>query len=207
MGASKRVAELILKAYANDKKINTKTIFSMVRFGNVLGSSGSVIPRFLKEQIKNGGPITLTHENIYRYFMTIEEAANLVLQSSAIAESSDLFLLDMGKPVSILNLAKQMIILSGLKVKDKSNPKGDIEIKTIGLRNGEKLYEELLVEPDSTPTHHPLIYRAIEKNNPDESFWIKFNKLEKTLIARDEINSLKNLKELVPEWEKFLTHE
>ena len=170
MGASKRVAELILKAYSKDEKLNTKTIFSMVRFGNVLGSSGSVIPLF-EDQIKNGGPITLTHKDVFRYFMTKEEAANLVIQSSSLAKGSDLFLLDMGTPVSIYKLAKQMIVLSGLQVKDKSNPNGDISIKVTGLRKGEKLSEELLIEKGSEKTEErPWPKRQIQKT-PLRSLW------------------------------------
>ena len=161
MGASKRFAEICLQALFNKKNKNSNTIFSIVRFGNVLDSSGSVIPKF-REQIKNGGPITLTHPNITRYFMTITEAAQLVIQAGAMAKGGDVFLLDMGEPVLIRDLATQMIKLSGLSVKDENNPKGDIEIKVTGLRPGEKLYEELLLSKSPIKTKHPKIYRSKE---------------------------------------------
>jgi FlaA1/EpsC-like NDP-sugar epimerase len=157
MGASKRVAELILQAYANDQKT---TKISMVRFGNVLGSSGSVVPRFRK-QIASGGPITLTHAEITRYFMTIPEATQLVMQAGAMGGNGEVFLLDMGEPVKILELAKRMVELSGLKVKD-SNNLGDIEIKITGLRSGEKLYEELLIGDQPIATDHPEIFMGME---------------------------------------------
>lgn len=158
MGASKRMAELLLQGAA---KANSDTVMSMVRFGNVLGSSGSVVPRF-KNQITSGGPVTVTHKNITRYFMTIPEAAQLVLQASAMARSGDVFVLDMGDPVKIWDLAERMIHLSGLSVKSADNPTGDIEIKQVGLRPGEKLYEELLISNDVSGTDHPLIMRATE---------------------------------------------
>ncbi len=158
MGASKRVAELILQAYANDQQA---TKISMVRFGNVLGSSGSVVPRF-RQQIAAGGPITLTHAEITRYFMTIPEATQLVMQAGAMGGNGEVFLLDMGEPVKIIELANRMVELSGLKVKDAHN-QGDIEIKITGLRPGEKLYEELLIGDTPTPTDHPEIYMGLEK--------------------------------------------
>ena len=157
MGASKRVAELILQAYAHTQKT---TKISMVRFGNVLGSSGSVVPRF-RQQIASGGPITLTHAEITRYFMTISEATELVMQAGAMGGNGEVFLLDMGEPVKILELAQRMVELSGLKVKD-SNNHGDIEIKITGLRPGEKLYEELLIADEPIPTDHPVIYMGLE---------------------------------------------
>jgi FlaA1/EpsC-like NDP-sugar epimerase len=141
MGATKRCAELILQALSDR---HSKTKFSMVRFGNVLDSSGSVIPLF-KKQIKEGGPVTVTHKEIIRYFMTTSEAVELIIQAGAMGMSGDVFVLDMGEPVSIDDLAKKIIGLSGLKIKNKSNPDGDIEIKYTGLRPGEKLYEELLI--------------------------------------------------------------
>ena len=156
MGASKRLAELVVQAHAAEA---TSTRFSMVRFGNVLGSSGSVVPLF-RRQIAAGGPITLTHPEIIRYFMTIPEAATLVLQSSVLAQGGDVFLLDMGEPVRIKALAEQMVRLSGLSLRDAAHPDGDIEIVCTGLRPGEKLYEELLIDAESQPTAHPLIYRA-----------------------------------------------
>jgi len=158
MGATKRVAELVLQAFAEQKH---GTCFAMVRFGNVLDSSGSVIPLF-KQQIKAGGPVTVTDENIVRYFMTIPEAVELVIQAGAMSKSGDVFVLDMGEPVRIYDLAKKMIQLSGLQVWDENNPDGDIEIKCTGLRPGEKLYEELLVGDNTSKTDNPLIMRAEE---------------------------------------------
>ncbi|RTK99430.1 MAG: polysaccharide biosynthesis protein, partial [Proteobacteria bacterium] len=147
MGTTKRLAELILQAFAAG---STSTIFNMVRFGNVLGSSGSVVPLF-KKQIKAGGPITVTHPDIIRYFMTIPEAVDLVIQAGSMAHGGEVFVLDMGEPVKITDLARKMIYLSGLTVKDENNPSGDIEIKYTGLRPGEKLYEELLIGDNPAP--------------------------------------------------------
>jgi len=158
MGASKRFAELILQGLA---KQSSDTIFCMVRFGNVLGSSGSVVPLFRK-QIQEGGPVTITHADIIRYFMTIPEAAQLVIQAGAIALGGDVFVLDMGKPVKILELAKKMIRLSGLEVRDDENQNGDIELEVTGLRPGEKLYEELLTGNNPVGTQHARIFRATE---------------------------------------------
>lgn len=159
MGATKRMAELACQAMAADQ---SKTTISMVRFGNVLGSSGSVVPLFNK-QIAAGGPITLTHPDVTRYFMTIPEAAQLVIQAGAMAHGGEVFVLDMGEPVKIMDLAKRMITLSGLKVKDQRNPNGDIEIVIAGLRPGEKLYEELIIDGDNIEkTQHPLIMKAKE---------------------------------------------
>lgn len=158
MGASKRVAELVLQALAKEQSV---TCFSMVRFGNVLGSSGSVVPLFEK-QIEQGGPVTLTHKDIIRYFMTIPEASQLVIQAGAMARGGDVFVLDMGDPVRIYDLASRMIKLSGLTIKDESNPDGDIEISITGLRPGEKLYEELLIGEQVLATSHPRIMTAHE---------------------------------------------
>ena len=158
MGATKRFAELIMQAYAS---LDHHTTISMVRFGNVLGSSGSVVPLF-KHQIKQGGPITVTHKEITRYFMSIPEASQLVIQAGAMGKGGDVFVLDMGKPKKILDLAKNMITLSGLTHKDDNNPQGDIEICVTGLRPGEKLYEELLIGDDVNPTSHPKIMTADE---------------------------------------------
>nr|WP_314233299.1 nucleoside-diphosphate sugar epimerase/dehydratase [uncultured Moraxella sp.] len=161
MGATKRMAELACQAMAADQSTTT---ISMVRFGNVLGSSGSVVPLFNK-QIAAGGPITLTHPDVTRYFMTIPEAAQLVIQAGAMANGGEVFVLDMGEPVKIMDLAKRMITLSGLKVKDQNNPNGDIEIVIAGLRPGEKLYEELIIDGDNIEsTQHPLIMRARERS-------------------------------------------
>ncbi len=158
MGATKRVAELILQAFSTNQ--NTTT-FCMVRFGNVLGSSGSVIPLF-KKQILDGGPVTVTDKNIIRYFMTVTEAVELTIQAGAMGTGGDVFVLDMGKPVKIKELAEKLIRLSGLKVKDENSPEGDIEIKYTGLRAGEKLYEELLIGDNVSETENPLIMRAKE---------------------------------------------
>lgn len=162
MGATKRFSELILQGMA---KQYHNTRFTMVRFGNVLGSSGSVVPLFRK-QIKQGGPITITHPEITRYFMTIPEASQLVLQAGAMGRGGDVFVLNMGQPVKILELARQMVHLSGFTIKDKENPNGDIEIVATGLRPGEKLYEELLIGDNVENTQHPRIMRANEAELP-----------------------------------------
>jgi FlaA1/EpsC-like NDP-sugar epimerase len=162
MGATKRLAELILQGLAAEE---TGTRFSMVRFGNVLGSSGSVVPLF-REQIRRGGPITITHRDITRYFMTIPEAAQLVVQASAMASGGEVFVLDMGEPVRIADLARNMIELCGLTVRSPAYPDGDIEIVTIGMRPGEKLYEELLIGNDPQSTTHPRIMMASEHHIP-----------------------------------------
>ena len=159
MGASKRMAELALQALA---QLKGRTTFCMVRFGNVLGSSGSVVPLFRK-QIQGGGPITVTHPDIIRYFMTIPEAAQLVIQAGAMSKGGEVFLLDMGKPVKIVDLAKRMIRLSGLQHRTETFPQGDIAIEYTGLRPGEKLYEELLIEGDVSPTMHSRIFQAHEE--------------------------------------------
>jgi FlaA1/EpsC-like NDP-sugar epimerase len=156
MGASKRVAEIVLQALAANQPT---TRMSMVRFGNVLGSSGSVVPLF-RGQIKAGGPITITHEEVTRYFMTIPEAAQLVIQAGAMAHGGDVFVLDMGEPVKIIDLARKMIDLSGLSERTEANPYGDIDIEIVGLRPGEKLYEELLIGDDPQGTSHPRIMKA-----------------------------------------------
>ncbi len=161
MGATKRMAELILQAFNED----APTTFSMVRFGNVLASSGSVVPLF-KQQILNGGPVTVTHRDIIRYFMTIPEAAQLVIQAGSMAEGGDVFVLDMGKPVKIYDLAVRMINLMGMTVKNEDNPEGDIEIEFVGLRPAEKLYEELLIGSNVSGTEHPRILRADEEFIP-----------------------------------------
>ena len=198
MGATKRLAELSI-IYLNQKYSKTK--FSIVRFGNVLESSGSVIPIF-KEQINKGGPITVTHEEMTRYFMSIEEAALLVLQSTNLMNGGEIFLLDMGNPVKILDLAKKMIKLSGKSLKDLSNPHGEIEIKIIGLRKGEKLYEELLIDNSSKQTKNKFIYQSLEsfiENSEFENFYreIKNIYIEKNVTKLKKIlgNSLIKYKE------------
>jgi FlaA1/EpsC-like NDP-sugar epimerase len=198
MGASKRLAEMVLQAQALEMSATEgKTCFSMVRFGNVLGSSGSVVPLF-RRQIKDGGPITLTDERITRYFMTIPEAAQLVIQAGAMASGGDVFVLDMGEPVKIIDLAKRMVELSGLALKDEINPNGDIEIQVTGLRPGEKLYEELLIGDNPLLTGHPLIMKAHE----DFLSWLglqeKLAALNLALSANDVPQIRKQLKNLVP---------
>jgi FlaA1/EpsC-like NDP-sugar epimerase len=162
MGATKRMAEMVLQGL---QQRSERTRFCMVRFGNVLESSGSVVPLF-REQIRRGGPVTVTHPDVIRYFMTIPEAAQLVLQAGAMAEGGDVFVLDMGKPVRIADVARRMVHLSGLTVRDEENPEGDIEIRYTGLRPGEKLYEELLIGSNVTGTEHPMIMRALEHALP-----------------------------------------
>jgi FlaA1/EpsC-like NDP-sugar epimerase len=159
MGTTKRLSELVLQALASRAGVATR--FAMVRFGNVLGSSGSVVPLF-KRQIEAGGPVTVTHPDITRYFMTIPEAAQLVIQAGTMGSSGDVFVLDMGEPVRIIDLARKMIHLSGLEVLDEANPQGDIAITFSGLRPGEKLYEELLIGDNVTGCSHPRIMRAME---------------------------------------------
>ncbi len=202
MGTTKRLAEMVLQAKAATQVLKlsempNKTRFSMVRFGNVLGSSGSVVPLFRK-QILEGGPITLTDERMTRYFMTIPEAAQLVIQAAAMASGGDVFVLDMGQPVRILDLAKRMVELSGLTVLDQNNPMGDIEIQVTGLRPGEKLYEELLIGDNPLPTGHPRIMKAHEEFMPWNELESKLNTLNVALESNNVpvIRSL--LKEFVP---------
>ncbi len=196
MGASKRVCEQILQAKA---KAGSKTRYTMVRFGNVLGSSGSVVPRF-KEQIANGGPVTLTHREIIRYFMTIPEAAQLVIQAGSMAKGGEVFVLDMGKPVKIYDLASTLINLSGLTVRDEANPEGDIAIEEIGLRPGEKLYEELLIGENPMPTKHPRIMQAMEGHMEWNALSEALEMLEDHVRAGDRNAAVSLLRELVPEY-------
>jgi FlaA1/EpsC-like NDP-sugar epimerase len=197
MGASKRIAELVLQAMSEvAAKDGCHTKFSMVRFGNVLGSSGSVAPLF-SSQIKAGGPITLTHPDVTRYFMTIPEAAQLVIQSGAMANGGDVFVLDMGKPVRIYDLAIKMVYLSGLIVKDELNPFGDIEIKVIGLRPGEKLYEELLIGDNPRPTDHPKIMMAHEDFLSWDHLEQELEKLIEAIKASDAESMHSIIKKLV----------
>ena len=193
MGATKRLAEMVLQALAEvnaavaaqgGRAPSAKTTFSMVRFGNVLGSSGSVVPLF-REQIKNGGPITLTHADITRYFMTIPEAAQLVIQAGAMGQGGDVFVLDMGQPVKIIDLARRMVELSGLTVKDENYAEGDIEITVTGLRPGEKLYEELLIGDNPKPTQHARIMKAHEQFLPWSQLEGKLNALSIAMGVND----------------------
>jgi FlaA1/EpsC-like NDP-sugar epimerase len=181
MGASKRLAEMVLQALAAEPG---STTFCMVRFGNVLGSSGSVVPLF-REQIQNGGPITLTHPDITRYFMTIPEAAQLVLQAGAMAHGGDVFVLDMGEPVRIIDLAQRMVELSGLQVKSEQNATGDIEIQITGLRPGEKLYEELLIGDNPQPTQHARIMKAQEDSLPWGELQTLLKALDEAMVHND----------------------
>lgn len=204
MGASKRLAEMVLQALSNtpmvlfddDSPMSTltknNTCFSMVRFGNVLGSSGSVVPLF-KKQIKEGGPITVTDTNVIRYFMTIPEAAQLVIQAGAMAEGGDVFILDMGEPLKIIDLAYRMVELSGLRVKNKEQPDGDIEIQVIGLRPGEKLYEELLIGNNPHPTAHPRIMREQEQFSP----WEPLKEHLHTLLLALDTNDIEVIRHLL----------
>ena len=189
MGASKRLSELCMQGVCNDAKdINTN--FSIVRFGNVLESSGSVIPKF-KKQIKEGGPVTLTHKDVTRYFMTITEAAQLVIQAGSMGKHSEVFVLDMGKSIKIIDLIKKMINLSGFTIRDDKNPTGDIKIKIIGLRPGEKLYEELLIGDDPQKTNHPKIKKANDPFIPFAQLELKLNNL-KSLLDENSVNEVKN---------------
>jgi FlaA1/EpsC-like NDP-sugar epimerase len=175
MGTTKRLSELVLQGLAEREP---KTRFSMVRFGNVLGSSGSVVPLF-KEQIEHGGPVTVTHPDITRFFMTIPEAAQLVIQAGTMGHSGSVFVLDMGDSVKIVDLARKMIRLSGLEEKTKKNPHGDIAIEFTGLRPGEKLYEELLIGDNVEASDHPRILRANEQ-------FLSWDEMEKLLTLLDD---------------------
>ncbi|HPE60913.1 MAG TPA: nucleoside-diphosphate sugar epimerase/dehydratase [Thiolinea sp.] len=182
MGATKRMAEQVLQSLAS---LPGPTVFSMVRFGNVLGSSGSVVPVF-RRQIQEGGPITVTHPDIIRYFMTIPEAAQLVIQAGAMAKGGEVFLLDMGDPVRIVDLARRMIHLSGLSVRDEAHPEGDIGIRFTGLRPGEKLFEELLIDSSAFPTRHPRIFLAFEMFPAWERLAHELNRLANACAVRDK---------------------
>lgn len=193
MGATKRMAELVVQAFAG---ISGDSRLSIVRFGNVLGSSGSVVPLF-RQQIKNGGPITLTHPEMTRYFMTIPEAAQLVIQAGAMATGGEVFVLDMGKPVRIMDLAHRMISLSGLTIRDAASPDGDIKIETTFPRPGEKLYEELLLGNDVTATLHPRIMRANEVELPLENVLNILKQLDEYCYSYDIISARKLLEEFI----------
>jgi FlaA1/EpsC-like NDP-sugar epimerase len=190
MGASKRLAELCVQGLYQSAK-NSKTKMSIVRFGNVLESSGSVIPKF-KTQIKNGGPITLTHPDVTRYFMTLVEASQLVIQAGAMSEDSDVFVLDMGDSIKIKDLIYRIVKLSGLTVKDENNKEGDIEIKIIGLRPGEKLYEELLLGDNPQKTQHPKIQKAQDPFIPFDQLEVHLNNL-RTSLDNNKVLEVKEL--------------
>lgn len=196
MGASKRVCELVLQARAG---MDSATRFTMVRFGNVLGSSGSVVPKF-QAQISAGGPVTLTHRDVTRYFMTIPEAAQLVIQAGAMSEGGDVFVLDMGQPVRIFDLARTMIELSGLTVRDENNPDGDIEVKEIGLRPGEKKFEELLIGANPRKTGHPRIIKAHESYLPWADLELILEELSMFLRRGDSEQVTRLLRQLVPDF-------
>ncbi len=198
MGASKRLCEMILQALASEG--GHHTCFSMVRFGNVLGSSGSVIPLF-RSQIKAGGPVTITHKEVTRYFMTIPEAAQLVIEAGLISSGGEVYLLDMGERVKIIDLALHMVELSGLSVRDESNPDGDIEIRCIGLRPGEKLYEELLIGDSSSKTANPRILMAYEEFKPWAELQEEFAELRKAISTNDVRTIKLLLKRIVPEYQ------
>ncbi len=191
MGASKRMAELVLQALAARESPNGTTCFSMVRFGNVLGSSGSVVPLF-RRQLAIGGPLTVTHPDVTRYFMTIPEAAQLVLQAGAMASGGEVFVLDMGEPVRIIDLAKRMVELSGMTLRDESTPDGDIEITITGLRPGEKLYEELLIGDNPTATSHPRIMKAHEQCMQWEDLTQQLSALH-AYVAKGDIDGIKTV--------------
>lgn len=198
MGASKRVCELILQARAQEQQ---QTLFTMVRFGNVLGSSGSVVPLF-KAQIAAGGPVTITHRDVTRYFMTIPEATQLVIQAGGMANGGEVFVLDMGQPVRIRDLAETMVRLSGLSVRDEATPEGDIEIVEVGLRPGEKLYEELLIGGDPAPTDHERIMQAREAVHPWDSLKTILEELQDHLGRGGAGEAIDILQRLVPEYSR-----
>jgi FlaA1/EpsC-like NDP-sugar epimerase len=209
MGATKRMAELVLQALSANPsvqfhlpdgtvspEVRNRTVFAMVRFGNVLDSSGSVVPLF-RRQLQNGGPLTVTHEEVTRYFMTIPEAAQLVLQAGAMAKGGDVFVLDMGQPVKIMDLARRMVRLSGMTLKDESNPQGDVEITITGLRPGEKLYEELLIGDNPEGTAHERIMKAREAFVPWDELSLVLVQMRHAAIQSNEALIREILVELV----------
>jgi FlaA1/EpsC-like NDP-sugar epimerase len=197
MGASKRLAELVLQGM---QERSSETRFCMVRFGNVLGSSGSVVPLF-SEQIRRGGPVTVTHPQVVRYFMTIPEAAQLVIQAGSMASGGDVFVLDMGQPVRIDELARRMVNLMGLTVRDSNHPDGDIEIRYTGLRSAEKLFEELLIGNNVGGTQHPMIMRAMEKSLPWSQMREILDRLSAAIESFDCRQVVELLREAVPEYQ------
>ena len=196
MGATKRFAEMILQSLSDKDDVRNKTRITMVRFGNVIGSSGSAIPLF-QQQIKEGGPVTVTHPEVIRYFMSIPEAAELVIQAGAMGKGGDVFVLDMGEPIKIYDLAKRLISLSGMELKDKDNPEGDIEIIFTGLRPGEKLYEELLIGDNVSTTEHKRILRAEEDFLTSEELEQYLSLLKKAEKEGDVVALKEILREVV----------
>jgi len=185
MGASKRLAELVVQDLARNRAGRSGTIFSMVRFGNVLGSSGSVVPLF-QDQLSRGGPLTVTDRSVARYFMTVQEAVRLVLQAGAMAQGGEVFVLDMGKPVPILQLARQVIESAGYTVRDEDHPDGDIEIQITGLRPGEKMTEELTLSGDLISTRHPKISATHEDGLSEIEIASALRRLREAFVASDE---------------------
>ena len=196
MGATKRFAEMILQSLSDKDDVRNKTRITMVRFGNVIGSSGSAIPLF-QQQIKEGGPVTVTHSEVIRYFMSIPEAAELVIQAGAMGKGGDVFVLDMGEPIKIYDLAKRLIRLSGMELKNEDNPEGDIEIIFTGLRPGEKLYEELLIGDNVSTTEHKRILRAEEDFLTAEELEQHLNLLRKAEKEGDVVALKEILREVV----------
>ena len=196
MGATKRFSEMILQALSKETS-NSNTRMTMVRFGNVIGSSGSAIPLFQK-QIKDGGPLTVTHKEVTRFFMSIPEAAELVIQAGALGQGGDVFLLDMGQPIKIIDLAKRLISLSGMELKDESNPHGDIEIIFTGLKPGEKLFEELLIGDNVNKTKHKQIFRAEEDFLTKEKIYEYLDSLKQAGLANDVAKLKEILEEAIP---------
>jgi FlaA1/EpsC-like NDP-sugar epimerase len=201
MGASKRLAELIIQAHAIEAvgrvgSDRESIKFCMVRFGNVLDSSGSVVPLF-RRQVKAGGPVTVTHPDVTRYFMTIPEAVQLVLQAGVLSDSGDVCVLDMGEPVKIVELARKVIRLSGFSVRDETTPNGDIAIDFVGLRPGEKLHEELLIGRDVFPSNHPKIMRAREEVLAWPELQRALDELESVIAHRDIADMIRIVERLV----------
>ena len=201
MGATKRIAELVLQ---NQSKTPKKTIFTMVRFGNVLASSGSVIPKF-NRQIKQGGPVTVTHEKVTRYFMTIKEACHLVIQASTMAKGGEVFVLDMGQPVQIYDLAIKMIQLAGKKPKSIHGKDGDIDIEIVGLRPGEKLFEELFIDQEKMDTDHPRIHKSNESQSKLDGLDKELTKLHEAVLNNDVRKAKLIIKNIVPEFKTSST--
>ena len=205
MGSTKRLAEMVLQALSHEqqvklfsdsdeRKVVNNTRFTMVRFGNVLGSSGSVSPLF-RQQIRDGGPVTVTHPEMTRYFMTIPEAAQLVIQAGSLGQGGDVFVLDMGEPVRILEMAQKMIRLSGLTVRSEEEPAGEISIEFTGLRPGEKLYEELLIGDNVSGTEHPMIMRASEEYLP----WHELCAVLRRLLILAECGECEDMRQVLLE--------